>query len=208
MLARYIEKDKHNDKSNPSLSKSVLDNPVIVELKVEDVPIEQEVDNIPEAYSEHADPDEKVTVDTYSGKPHGSGIGNPPTKEANTIETMVVTLDAEIAIVPPDALQGTETRGAAEGSYDQLPKKVTHNHSSGQATVAKAHKSGVGQPTPCKIPSVETRRGAAERKLKTVQGIKEDSNPYCLDVILDSVVEATVVPIEALQLLNEQSPKK
>jgi hypothetical protein len=58
------------------------------------------------------------------------------------------------------------------------------------------------------VPTVETRRGAADRKLKMAQGSKEHSNPYSLDGVAEGDVEAAGATTNARNPVNIHSPAK
>jgi hypothetical protein len=58
------------------------------------------------------------------------------------------------------------------------------------------------------VPTVETQRGTADRKLKRAQGSKEHSNPYSLDGVAEGDVEAAGATTDARNPVNVHSPAK
>jgi hypothetical protein len=106
------------------------------------------------------------------------------------------------------------TNQLAESSApaDPIPSpRLVHNtatlsQSSGQPPSGEAKKPALGKATSSKAGTMETRRGAAERRTKMVGRNKEDSRHHTTDGATEGLVDTAVQSKEAPNAVFAYSP--
>jgi hypothetical protein len=85
---------------------------------------------------------------------------------------------------------------------------VTRSQSSGQRSPRTVRNSGARKASQLKAATMETRRGASEKRTKTVVGDKEDVCPYAIGGAAKGDPHAATVTEEAPHGGSAQSTKK